>query len=148
MGGDLWEAAFERLTSDPLDPHLYWNLMQSEDGDRIRRVIAFAESNLPLDEIAIGPSNLMGLGPAYVTHRCLDFLVQEMRREAVFSPRLVASALRSLLVQNRNMAVAALENHPIDEWGPSLIGDVMRATADEPDDQVRDRMKAVMARAR
>jgi hypothetical protein len=118
-----------------------------EDRDRNRRVIAFAEANLPLDEIASGPSNLMGLGPAYGAHRCLDFVVQEMRRESVFSPRLVTSALRSPVVRNRNMAVAALENHPIEEWGASLIEALRRAASDEPDEQVRERMEAVAARA-
>jgi hypothetical protein len=119
-----------------------------EDRDRIRRVIAFAAANLPLDEIASAPYTEMGLGPAYRTHGCLDFLVQEMRRESVFSPRLVASSLRSPVVRNRNMAVAALENHPIAEWGPTLAGDLLRAASDEPDDQVRERMEAVVARAR
>jgi hypothetical protein len=119
-----------------------------EDRDRIRRVIAFAESNLPLDEIANSPSNLMGLGPAYGAHRCLGFVVRKMRREFIFGPRLVASALRSPVVRNRNMAVAALENHPIEEWGPELAGDVLRAASDEPDEQVRERMDAVAARSR
>jgi hypothetical protein len=76
----------------------------------------------------------MSLGPAYGAHRCLDFVVQEMRRESVFSPRLVASALRSPVVRNRKMAVAALENHPIEEWGASLIQALRRAASDEPDE--------------
>jgi hypothetical protein len=119
-----------------------------EDRDRIRRVIAFAEANLPLDEIASGPSNLIGLGSAYGAHRCLDFVVQEMRRHSVFSPRLVAAALRSPVVRNRNLAVAALENHPIEEWGPELARDLLRAASAEPDEQVRERMEAVAARSR
>jgi hypothetical protein len=90
----------------------------------------------------------MGLGPEYGAHRCLDFVVQEMRRESVFSPRLVASAQRSPVVGNRNMAVAALENHPIEEWGSGLARDLLRAASDEPDEQVRERMKAVAARVR
>jgi hypothetical protein len=90
----------------------------------------------------------MGLGPAYRAHGCLDFVVRKMRREFVFSPRLVATALLSPVVRNRNMAVAALENHPIDEWGASLIEALRRAASDEPDEQVRERMDAVAARSR
>jgi hypothetical protein len=119
-----------------------------EDPDRIRRVIAFAEANLPLDEIASGPSNLMGLGQACGAHRCLDFVVQEMRRGSVFSPRLVASALRSPVVRIRSVAVAALENHPIGECGLSLNEELLRAASDEPDERVRERMEAVAAGAR
>jgi hypothetical protein len=121
---------------------------RQEDRDRIRRVIAFAEANLPLDEIASRPSNLMGLGPAYGAHRRLGFVVQEMRRESVFSPQLVASALRSPVVRNRNMAVAALENHPSEELGPELAGDLLRAASDEQDEPVRERMKSLASRAR
>jgi hypothetical protein len=122
--------------------------MRTDDLERIRRVIAFAEANLPLDEIATGPSDELGLGPAYSAHSCLDFIVQEMRREEVFGVRLVAAALRSPVVRNRNMAVAALEQHPVEEWGSSLIGDLRRAAAEEPDEELRERIKAVAARGR
>ncbi len=146
VGVDLWEAGYERLKTDPLDSHLYWDLMRTEDRDRLRRVIAFAETNLPLGEIASGPSTALGLGPAYRAHGCLDFIVQEMRREGVFSALLVATALRSPVVRNRNMALAALENHPFEEWGPSLTEALRRAASAEPDEQIRERMRAVAGR--
>jgi hypothetical protein len=146
VGVDLWESGCGRLSTDPLDSHLYWNLMRTDNPERIRRVIAFAEANLPLDEIATGPADELGLGPAYRAHSCLDFIVQEMRREGVFGVRLVASALRSPVVRNRNMAVAALEHHPIEEWGAALTGELKRAVSEEPDGQLRERMKRILGR--
>jgi hypothetical protein len=147
VGVDLWEAGFARLADDPIDPHLYYNLMQSPDLDRVRQVVAFAEEHLPLDRIATGPGNERGLGPKFKAESCLDFVVQEMRREGVFSARLVWAALQSPVVRNRNMAIAALEHHPGEDWGPSLAAVLDRAAREEPDAQLRERMEGLAARA-
>jgi hypothetical protein len=147
VGVDLWEAGFARLADDPIDPHLYWNLMQTQDLDRVRRVLAVAEEHLPLDRIATGPANERGLGPEFKAHRCLDYLVQEMRREAVFSVRLVSAALRSPVVRHRNMAVDALEHHPVEDWGPSLAAALERSAREEPDAELRERMERLVAQA-
>ena len=79
---------------------------------------------------------------------CPGFVVQEMRREGVFGARLVASALRSHVVRNRNMAVAVPQHHQSEEWGPSPAEDLQRAAAEEPDEGLRARMKIVLGRSR
>ena len=87
--------------------------MRTDTPDRLARVVAFAEAHLPLDGIASGPADELGLGPAFQAHGCLDTLLQEMRRDGVYSPALVAAGLRSPVVRNRNMATNALEGRPI-----------------------------------
>jgi hypothetical protein len=140
VGVDLWEEAFARLARDPLDSGLYSNLLQTDDPGRIARVIAFAEERLPLEEIAAGPADVLGLGPEYRPHDCLVMVVQEMRRPGVFSDRLLATALRSPVVNNRNMAINALETHTSSEWGPAIRRALSQALHDEPREDVRERL--------
>jgi hypothetical protein len=88
VGVDLWEDEFARLVSDPLNAALYCNLLRTDDLGRVRRVVAFAEESLPLAEVATGPADELGLGPAFNPHSCLVMVLQEMRRPGVFSTKL------------------------------------------------------------
>jgi hypothetical protein len=51
--------------------------MQTNDYERIGRVIKLAEETLPLKEIASGPSESLGLGPEFKHHKALDFLCRD-----------------------------------------------------------------------
>ncbi len=146
VGVDLWEEEFARLTADPLNAAAYWNVMRTDDPGRIGRVLAFAEAALPLGEIGSGPSDQLGLGPEFKPHRCLSMLLQEMRRPGVYSPRMIVAGLRSPVVNNRNMAITALENHPVEEWGPEVVRAVRGAAAEEPRDDVRERLCGLVGR--
>lgn len=140
VGVDLWEATFTKLHATTLESHLYWRLLRTDDAGRLRSVIAFAEAHLPLAEIATGPADELGLGPAFKTHGCLDMVLQEMKREGVYSPALVATGLRSPVVRNRNMAINALEERPVGEWGAEVVRAVALAVVQEPCDDVRERL--------
>jgi hypothetical protein len=144
---DLWEDEFARLTRDPLEPIGYQNPVQTDDPGRLSRVVALAEEALPLDAIGSGAADELGLGPGFGPHTCLGALLQEMRRPGVFSPRLVAAGLRSPVIHNRNWAITALEHRPVEKWGPELIHLLSRAVAEEPRDDVRDRLRGLIGRS-
>ena len=142
IGIDVWEAGFEQLERDPLDQGWYYYLLRSRDPARTGRVVSFAERHLPLDQIAIGPKRDLGLGPEFRAHSCLDFVVQEMKRPDVWSPRLVAVALRSPVIRNRNMAINALKMHRRAEWSDELVSAIGRTLDDEPDPKVRESLSS------
>ena len=146
VGVDLWEPTLAKLHAAPLESGLYWRLLRTDDPARLARVVAFAEANLPLVEIATGPADELGLGPAYAAHGCLDFVLQEMTRDGVYSAALVAAGLRSPVVRNRNMALKALESRPVGEWGEEVVRAVERAVAEEPCDNVRKRLAVLAAK--
>jgi hypothetical protein len=146
VGVDLWEEEFARLDADPLNSTVYWNVLRTDDPARIGRVIARAEATLPLDEIGTGPADELGLGPAFLAHSCLVTLLQEMSRPGVFSPALVRAGLRSPVVNSRNMAITALESHPVANWGPELVRLLAQAIAQEPRDDVRERLRTLAAK--
>jgi len=110
-----------------------------------RRLLSFAERHLPLDAIAKGPKNDLGLGPEFKAHSCLDFVVQEMKRPDIWSPRLVAVALRSPLIRNRSMAINALKTHRRAEWSDELVHAVGRTLEDEPDPKLRESLASATA---
>jgi hypothetical protein len=87
----------------------YWYfVMQTDALERIDRVVALAEERLPLEQIATGPADELGLGPKFEHHSALDFVLQDLSRFPGKGWPLVRAALRSPVVRNRNMAVRAL----------------------------------------
>jgi hypothetical protein len=144
VGIDLWEDAFARLERERLNSTLYFQLMRSDDLHRVHRVIEFAERHLPLASIATGPKDYFGFGPEYEAHSCLDYLLQEMRRECVFSDTLIAAGLRSPVTRNRNMAAAALEAHPVSAWGERTREALGKTVSDECNKELRERLRGLV----
>lgn len=101
----------------------------------------FAEANIDLSRIATGPGDELGLSRGFEPHSCLDYVLQELRRFPGRGTRLTEVGLRSPVVRNRNMAVAALAAWSRAEWPGGLAESLERAARCEPKEDVRDRME-------
>ena len=137
LGIDAWDLYFERVKRGE---DLWFFVVQTSDSNRIDRVIAFAEEVLPLQEIASGPSDSLGLGPNFQHHNALDFVLQELGRFPGKGWPLIRAGLHSPSVRNRNMAVRALASWRRTAWpddAERLLRDAIEA---EPNDQTRTTM--------
>lgn len=142
LGIDVWENYFERLKRGE---DQWYFAMQSDDQERIDRVVQLAEQTLPLDELASGPSDLLGLGPEFKHHSALDFVLQELPRFPGTGWKLIKTGLQSPVVRNRNMAVRALAAWDAAAWPMEAEAVLTQAIADEPDDVIRETMRKVLA---
>ncbi|MFB9324423.1 limonene hydroxylase [Paenibacillus aurantiacus] len=138
LGLDVWEQLFGQLAAEPLDSSLYYDLMRTDDGDRVRRVVDFAEAHLPLREIAAGPANEMGFGPGVKPHMCLDMIVQSLGAFEGVGLKLLAAALMSPVVRNRSMAIRVLEEWDLRSWGPEISRVLTQLSGLEPDVMLQD----------
>ena len=141
LGIDTWDIHWRRLQKKPADPGRWYHVMALCDEDRIGKVIEFAEANLDLAGIATGAADELGLGLGFEQHRCLDFILQELRRFPGRGATLIEAGLKSPVVRNRNMAVAALAGWPRGEWSSGVEESLARAAECEPDEGVRERMQ-------
>jgi hypothetical protein len=143
LGIDSWNQHFSRLETGADDGWFF--VMRTDDPGRIDRVVALAEKRIPLDEIATGPAEEMGLGPAWANHGHLDFVLQDLRRFPGKGWSLIRAGIRSPVIRNRHMALRALSPWGIERW-PSGAEGVLRATlADEPDKDVREEIELLLA---
>jgi hypothetical protein len=141
LGVDVWDIHFERLQRGE---DCWFSVMQTDDPDRIERVITFAEETLPLNEIASGPSESLGLGPEFKHHSALDSVLQELRRFPGKGWPLIQAGLQSPTVRNRNMAVEALKTWDRPYWHPEAEPLLRRAIQSEPSNQIRATMMKVL----
>ncbi|MCB9871484.1 MAG: hypothetical protein H6837_16630 [Planctomycetes bacterium] len=143
LGLDTWDTHWHRLQEKPLDSGRWYQVMARCKEDRLADVIAFAEQNIDLEKIATGPADEMGLGPGWEHHQCLDYVLQELRKFPGQGSRLIQSGLRSPVVRNRNMAVAALAAWEQEHWDDALRSALETAAKIEPVVDVRKRMENV-----
>jgi hypothetical protein len=144
LGIDTWEAHWGRLQVRPHDGQRWYQVMQRATPHNIEAIVCFALEALPLDEVATGAADELGLGTAYAIHGCLDTIVQGLRDHPFIGWPLVAAALKSPVVRNRNMAIQALAAWGRDRWTPEIEQALVDALQAEPVQDVRGRMEELL----
>jgi len=140
---DTWSHHFARLESGEDDS--WYFVMQTDDPARIDQVVALAEKAIPLDEIATGPAQEMGLGPAWAAHRHLDFVLQDLRRFPGKAWPLIRTGIRSPVIRNRHMALKALSSWGKSKWPPDAEGVLRHTLKEEPSEEVGGEIETLLA---
>jgi hypothetical protein len=145
LGMDVWEAQFARLRGarDEVDA-CWWHVCRTQDPARMDRILAFAEETLPLDRIASGPSQDLGVGKELRPHRALDWVLQDLRRFPGRGWALLRSGLRSPVTRNRNMALTALSKWNRATWPTEARQLLEEAMHEEPEPKTRENMARVL----
>ena len=147
---DIWDYIFGRLLEIPSDDihhekdACYFELADTNDPVRFQKLVDFAESHLPLEEIACGPGNDMGLGSEYNNHACLDTMLQNLRNRPGVGPKLIEAGLWSKVVRNRNLALSALETWDRQSYSTSMLSRLEALKKCEPDKKVKKRVLALL----
>jgi hypothetical protein len=138
---DTWDAYYRRTERG--EDH-WWELMQTDDPERAARVIELAESMIPLEEVAKGPSDGLGLGPEYTHHNALDYILQDLGRFPGMGWNLVQAGLRSPTIRNRNMAVRALDGWTQENWPDGAREAIQNARNNEPDSNLSESLEKLL----
>lgn len=104
----------------------------------------FSHSRERVGQGSEGPADALGLGPEFRAHMALGFVVQDLRRFPGRGWRLVAAALRSPVVNNRNGALNALGAWGPSAWPPEALPSLHGAAREEPNPQVRERIEKLV----
>ncbi|MGB8661500.1 MAG: hypothetical protein WCD34_13835 [Candidatus Acidiferrum sp.] len=138
---DTRDLHFARVRSAPITSGSWYRLLQQTEESQIDEVVDFATRVLPLEKIATGPDNHLGLGPGYEAHGALDWLLQDLKRFPGRGWELIKAGLRSPVVRNRNMALQALLAWPRDRWPAETLGLLQQAVRAEPNEDLRGRFE-------
>ncbi|MEV4535975.1 hypothetical protein AB0J82_19340 [Asanoa sp. NPDC049518] len=131
-----------QLRAEPLESGKWFSAIRQADRQSIDDVIDLAVEVLPLDDVATGPGEELGLGPRWAAHQCLDFLVQDLDKWPGVGWPLISASLSSPVIRNRNMAVRALAAWPRSTWPNDAESRLQQAISLEPEHDVKQRMTA------
>ncbi len=130
-----------RLRADPYGAAHWYALMRQATPQDVDEILALAAEILPLAEIASGPGQDLGLGPARRPHRALDLVLQSLDAWPGHGWPLIAAGLASPVVRNRNLAIRALAAWDHATLPPEARTAVAAALRAEPDAGVRERLE-------
>ncbi len=143
------------VRDEPLDSSWWYLLCVRPTAVEIDEVLALASEILDVEAIATGPADELGLGPGFERDSCVGFIVQALKGFPSLGGRppipgfpgrgeeVVFAALRSRVVRNRRVAMAALEGWPAESLSPRLRDAVAALTAD-PNDGAREQAVTLM----
>ncbi|MFG1793403.1 hypothetical protein [Nocardia sp. NPDC049149] len=131
--------ALERLRIDPYNGYVWQWAIRHCDGP-FDEIVDLAEELLPLDDLASGPSESVGLGIGFEADMALELVVQALHDHPGLGERLVRVALANRVIRCRWSALKLLRNWPTD---PAAVRDWVATAADrEPNPDLRTAMLA------
>jgi hypothetical protein len=135
VGFDAWPIHFARQRAGI---RAWWQLMETEDPDRIDQVLDLARGQLDPDALATGPSTYIhNVGEANAHHAALEFIVQELRHFPGKGWDLISASLRCPAIRSRNMSIRVLDIWGRDMWPDDAETAIAAAIAIEPVPEVR-----------
>lgn len=142
FGINVWEEVYALALKDSEfdDWHV---LADTQNIDQYKRLCELAQQRLPLDSIASGPKDELGLGSQFKDHMHLTMIVQNLRNfDEIFAEPLVAAALQSPVTNNRNMALNVIKTY---EQVPEMFIDIIKNNlAIDPNEKVKERYKKIL----
>lgn len=148
LGMDYAPHAMAAIMGDFRRNYHYIDLLMDED-EYAGKLIRLFEERLPLEEMATGSGDEMGLEEAFADYRILIHMVQYLKNRPGMGLRLIRTALNAPVVNNRNMALNVLDEwvkdkgRPLAECYPDLHRLLLRLRENEVRDDVRARMDAL-----
>jgi hypothetical protein len=144
LGIDTWDYHWNRLVEDPLDSGRWFYVMKKANRARIDQIVQLALTVLPLEQVATGPSNELGLGPAFQVHQCLDCILQDLKLFPRKGWALIAAGLKSPVIRNRHMALNALSAWGKESWPEEAESALLDACQVEPEHKVKERIEKLI----
>lgn len=142
---DWWPVVYQRQQNSTPDQEYWGMLMDTDDLERIDKVLELAENVLPLDKIGTGPSLHSGFGEDYMLYSGLDFIVQYLGEYVGKGWKLIEVALRSPVIRHRCLATRALSDWGEQHWPGAAREKLERAASLEPDEETKLDMENVLA---
>ncbi len=149
LGMDFAPYAMAAIQTDFHRNYHYIDLLMDEDKSA-KTLIPLFEERLPLDEMASGSADEMGLGEEFTDFRILVYMVQHLKNRPGMGIRLIRTALEAPVVNNRTMALSVLEEWvkaqgcPLAECYPDLHRLLLKLRENEVREDVRARMDALI----
>lgn len=136
-GIDTYDIHLRRIREDPFG-NAWFAAWQQADGVRAEELAALARDLLPLQEIASGPADELGLGHEWRVNAALDWSLQALREHPGVGAELIVAGLQSPVTRNRNMALNALKEWPEHLWPGDARGLLTALAAHDPNLRTRE----------
>ncbi|WP_194815340.1 hypothetical protein [Nocardia sp. XZ_19_385] len=144
LGMDVFAHALDRLRNGSDDAFIWQWAMDEADETTVEQVVALAEEILPLDNLASGPTESLGLGRDFEADMALEFVVRPLSEYPGQGSRLLPVALSNRVIRCRRAALGALRAWPPEQRPPEAHAWITEAAEREPDPDLRRELLAFL----
>ena len=141
---DLWEVVWERLQENPLDSSSWYDVTRYSKSGHVELIINFAIETLPLDEMATGAKDSLGLGSNYSKFMCLDTIITYLENYPKKGEKIILTGLKSPVTRNRNMAVKVLDKWGRENWSTEIEKEMHHLKDTEPNKDTKENIKRLL----
>lgn len=139
LGIPVLPHALRYLPGHPDDSYAWHMAAREADDTTISKVTSLAAAVLPLDDIATGPADALGLGPDYRYDHVMETVIPVLTRRPGTGAELVRAALASRVTRVRRAALRVLR-----QWPGTYRDWVAAAASAEPNAKLRADMDAYL----
>ncbi len=116
---DISKQLFETVKKNPIKCYRYLDILFKYK-EYATELVSLYESILPFDKMKESGSDCLFADTFKDEHRCIDFLLQELKEYPNTGEKIICAALYSRIVRERNVAIKVLLNWS-DMLGKSLL---------------------------
>lgn len=132
LGLDVWDVYWKRLLASPHEGSLWYDVLNEYMEPQVDEIIELAIKTIPLDEIATGPEDILGLGPNYSKFQSLDFILPFLERHPGKGEPILIATLNSRVTRHRNFSLRVLSKWGKENWSPALTAAFEKLKSLEP----------------
>lgn len=141
---DIWEIVWQKLKVNPSESSLWYDVVNEAKPENIDEVILFATTVIPLKELATGPRDSLGLGPEFIKHQSLDYVITFLEQYPTKGEPIILTALDSPVTRNRNMAIKVLHKWGKNNWSESIATKLEKLSEIEPNSSTKENIYRVL----
>ncbi len=149
LGMNYQEYAYQAIKEDFVKNAWIASLLIVDDY-KVQEVVDLAYDKLQVERLATGTADELGLGEEFKAHQALTMVLQVLRNRMNVGENLIRPALKSPVVNNRNMALSVLEEwmktsgKTIQEISPNMAEYLKEILQGEVRDDIRQKIEQIL----
>jgi len=141
---DIWEIVWQKLKSNTSESSLWYDVVNEAKPENVDEVISLAATAIPLKKLATGPRDSLGLGPEFIKHQSLDYVITFLEDYPTKGEPIILTALDSPVTRNRNMAIKVLHKWGKDNWSETIAIKLEQLSKIEPNNSTKENVFRVL----
>lgn len=132
LGLDVWDVYWKKLLASPHEGSLWYDVINEYTDIHTDEIIDLAIKTIPLEELATGPEDILGLGPNFSKFQGLDFILPFLERYPAKGEPILLATLNSRVTRHRNFSLRVLSKWGKENWSPAIVAAFEKLKGLEP----------------
>ncbi len=144
LGINYWENVWVRLKENPENVSLWSDAVNTAPPEMTDALIELSLKSLPLERLASGPADSVGLGENYAYYMCLEYLITYLGGFPGRGDQLILCGLQAPVTRTRNMCVMTLGRWGRENWSETIRQAVQNLSKIEPNPRTKSNLEKLL----